>query len=185
MVEEWRDVVGYEGLYQVSNLGRVKSLEKTVPHPTAKSGYWVLPEKIRKLKVCKNNGYLMVILSRHNRIKNWTVHRLVALAFLEKVEGKDSIDHIDGNKLNNSVDNLRWCTRKENNNNPKTSWKIPLREYKKGSESSPARKVKNVETGVVFGCVKDAAASIKRTRGAIWHSATTGGIAGGFHWRYV
>lgn len=101
MEEIWKDVENYEGLYQVSNLGRVKSL-RVKRH---KDGILILGE---------HNGYPCVFLHKDKK-RHWKmVHRLVAQAFIPKVEGKDCIDHIDGNTRNNNVSNLRWCTNQEN-----------------------------------------------------------------------
>ena len=107
--EIWIDIVGYEQLYQISNLGRVKSLNYN------KTG----KEKI--LKLCKNNsGYLLVNLSKNSETKKYTVHRLVAEAFIDNPNNLPCIDHINCEKSANSVENLRWVTHKENMNNPIT-----------------------------------------------------------------
>lgn len=98
MGETWRDVPGYEGLYQVSDQGRVKN---------ARSGH------IRKPRE-KWDGYLQVNLSRNNRAQSMAVHRLVALAFLPNPESKPQINHINGKKTDNRAENLEWCTGSEN-----------------------------------------------------------------------
>lgn len=94
--EVWKDIAGYEGLYQVSNLGRVK-----------RDG------RIKTLSVDRG-GYLYVWLSKHSKMKCLKVHRLVADAFIENPNGKRTVNHIDGNKKNNQVDNLEWATHSEN-----------------------------------------------------------------------
>lgn len=117
MTEEiWKPVVGYEGLYEVSNLGNVKAVEKIVGHPT---GQCRRPEKMIKLQ---NNsyGYYVVNLSKDGKPHTKGVHILVAEAFLEKPEGKCEVDHINRNRKDNRVENLKWCTHKENMNNANT-----------------------------------------------------------------
>lgn len=107
--EEWRDIVGYEGKYQVSNLGNVKSLNYK---RTGK-------EKILKYKT-NNKGYRVVSLCKNGKQKTYTIHRLVAQAFLENYSNDLCVDHINTIRNDNHVENLRMCTRKENNNNPLT-----------------------------------------------------------------
>lgn len=109
--EIWKDITGYEGHYQISNLGRVRSLDTMAPN-----GNHVLVKKwgqIRKISISKQ-GYFIVGLFKNNIQKTFKVHRLIAFAFIEKPSGKNIINHKDGNKLNNSIDNLEWCTYKEN-----------------------------------------------------------------------
>ena len=102
MIEEWKDIKGYEGLYQVSNLGRVKSL---------KFG----KERILKTGVDRY-GYISVNLYKNNKRKLCKVHRLVAEAFIPNLENKPEVNHLDEDKTNNMVSNLEWCTRNENVN---------------------------------------------------------------------
>lgn len=103
--EEWKDVVGYEGLYQVSNFGRVKSLEKM-------RGAFMQKEIIKKQ--IYSNGYLRCQLHKNGESRKIFIHRLVAEAFILNPDNKPQVDHIDRNRSNNSVENLRWCTAKEN-----------------------------------------------------------------------
>ena len=104
MEEIWKDVVGYEGLYQVSNMGNVKSLNWR--------GLGV--EKNLYLKK-HNKGYLKVELASDGKRKSYTVHMLVAIAFIPNPLCYSQINHIDENKANNCVSNLEWCTPSENN----------------------------------------------------------------------
>ena len=105
MREEWRPVDGHEGLYEVSNMGNMKSLNYK---RTGK-------EKILKLR--KNrDGYLVVSLCKEGAMKSYYVHRIVATAFLENPMGYTEVNHIDEDKTNNCVDNLEFCSRSYNIN---------------------------------------------------------------------
>ncbi len=111
MQENWKDIKGYEQSYQVSNLGRVKSLSRTI----MKSNNTIMYVKERILKTRRhNNGYYMVTLYKNQTPKLCTIHRLVAKAFIDNPENKSTVNHLDGDKLNNHVDNLEWCTQQEN-----------------------------------------------------------------------
>ncbi|MCI1958982.1 MAG: NUMOD4 motif-containing HNH endonuclease [Clostridia bacterium] len=105
----WKDVKNYEGLYQISNLGEVKSLSKKV----GKGKGYIKPEKILKQTISKD-GYFKVTLCKDGKTKYFRVHRLVAQAFIPNLEDKPVVNHIDENKLNNYVDNLEWVTEEEN-----------------------------------------------------------------------
>jgi hypothetical protein len=99
-MEKWIDIDGYNGLYQISNFGRVKSLKG-------------LTERILKQNINKY-GYKVVYLSKDSKKKTISIHRLVAHGFIEREKNKLHVNHIDGNKTNNHVSNLEWVTPKEN-----------------------------------------------------------------------
>lgn len=107
MKEIWKDIQGYKGLYQVSNLGRIKSLNRV------DGSNHRIYEKILKLKKRKN--YLGVDLHQNGELRTYSVHRLVAQAFIPNPENKPQVNHIDEDKENNQVDNLEWCTVLYNN----------------------------------------------------------------------
>lgn len=109
--EFWKDIKGYEGLYQVSSLGRVRSLDRELYQQGRVQRYkgaLISPYKI-------NSGYLSVRLSKNNKKKGHTVHRLVAEAFLPNPSAHPCINHKDENKQNNIVSNLEWCSYSYNN----------------------------------------------------------------------
>lgn len=109
MNEEWRPVVGYEGLYEVSNTGRVRSVDRYVK--TCYGSYRLHKGKVLSPGI-RPDGYLVVSL----QYRMFRVHRLVAQAFLPNPDNLPQVNHRDENPGNNNVDNLEWCTAKYNNN---------------------------------------------------------------------
>lgn len=106
MNEIWKPMKDYEGYYEVSNKGRIKSLER-------KQGNRMLKEKILKLPIYRT-GYPYVFLSKNGKNKKYTIHRLVAEAFIPNPENKPVVNHIDSVRDNNFVENLEWATVSEN-----------------------------------------------------------------------
>jgi DNA-binding transcriptional regulator YiaG len=111
--EVWKDVVGFEGFYQVSNKGRVKSLNRYTNHNYG--GQALKKSKILKIQNYKN-GYTYVHLMNLSYHKKVKIHRAVAEAFIPNPENKETVNHIDGDKSNNDISNLEWATWTENNN---------------------------------------------------------------------
>ena len=110
MTEQWKEIKNFEGMYEVSNTGRVRGLARRVPH--AKSGYRNIPAVEKKAIAV--GGYLYYCLSKGGKDYRFAAHRLVAQAFIPNPYKKPEINHKDGNKFNNCFDNLEWVTRKEN-----------------------------------------------------------------------
>ena len=103
-MEEWKDVIGYEGKYQVSNLGNVRSLD------------YMHTGNAKELKQYTNRyGYKMVRLCKNGDMKAFSVHKLVAMSFIPNPNNYPQVNHKDCNPLNNKVDNLEWCTAEYNN----------------------------------------------------------------------
>lgn len=109
----WKDIKGYEGLYQVNESGDIKSLARHVENGSPK-GMW-LRERILKPHKNPRNGYYVVALCRKHVVSVYYVHRIVACAFLDSRDIRETVNHKDGNKANNSVENLEYATYSENN----------------------------------------------------------------------
>ena len=112
MSEIWRDIAGYEGLYQVSNMGRVRSIDHIVKTKTGKD---MFVKGMMKKPTTYKGGYQYVNLQHRKKKKMFQVHRLVAAAFIPNPDNKPEVNHIDAVKDNNCVSNLEWVTGEENN----------------------------------------------------------------------
>ena len=178
--EVWKDIPGYEGLYQVSNFGRVKSLPKI--HGRR---YWK-NERILKINIAKN-GYAGVFLQKNKNIKRISIHRIVARVFLKNYDEKLQVNHKDGNKLNNNVDNLEMVTASENQIH---SRKLGLQTSPKGANSPYAKRIMQFDKDNKFICeYKGIEATAKKLGiGISTLSLCLRGkreLAGGYKWRYV
>ena len=143
--EIWRAIKGYEGLYEVSNMGRIKSVERTARCGLNGGCYRTVSEKILKADI-SSNGYLLIGLSKGGKVNRYSIHRLVAEAFIPNIDNLPCINHIDENKENNCVENLEWVTYKENNNhgthNEKLSEKLRGRKQSEESNKKRAEKLR-------------------------------------------
>jgi hypothetical protein len=150
MQEVWKDIVGYEGCYQVSNLGNVKALRRAY-YPNGATKY--TEEKLIKFGFDKS-GYYRVTLSKENKIKTYLVHRIVALHFIDNTENKLEVNHVDGDKQNNKADNLEWMTRSENMYH---AFNTGLKISRKLGNHKMAKMVLDLQTGIFYNCAKEAA----------------------------
>lgn len=133
---EWKDIPGYEGLYQASTDGRIKSLARFNPN----SGRAGMFYRQRELKThIDHNGYLQVRLCKNGKYKTFKVHRLIALTYIPNANNLPSINHKDENKLNNHIDNLEWCTIKYNNNYNNRQTRISKKREKKILQIDPIK----------------------------------------------
>lgn len=171
--EIWRPVIEFEGLYEISNFGRVKSIEKSVNN---NGGLQYRKEKI--LKPHRNiHGYLQVDLSK-NKTFTKTIHRMVALAFIPNPMNKAQVNHKDGNKINNFVDNLEWATPSENTlHSVRVLGKRPI--------GKPVLQIKNNKVVAEFNSTRDAQRFTGITSGNISNVCLgKTKTAGGYIWRY-
>ncbi len=116
MQEEWKDIIGYNGKYQVSNFGNVRSTDRYYRQDNGKG---FESEHLYKGKMLKpfytERGYKRIGLSQKGKVKYYTIHKLVAMAFISNPNNLPQVNHKDGNKENNKVDNLEWCDSIYNN----------------------------------------------------------------------
>lgn len=180
MKEIWKDIPNYEGLYQASNLGRIKSLEKQVwnNHQMV-----VRPEKILK-PFSDKKGYFRVKLYKNQKCKTQKLHRVIAQTFIPNIFNKPEVNHEDGNKANNMVENLSWATSKENVNH---AFRTGLSKAKKGKNSKLSKKVYQFDLKGNFikewSCVSEAERQLKiRNISSVCYGKRN--RAGEWLWRY-
>ena len=174
-MEEWKDVVGYEGIYEISTLGNIREKE----HKVKLRGNFTRTQFAReKVKTVSANGYEVVTLHKDSRQKQHYIHRLVAEAFFEPDPERPFINHRDGVKTNNSIENLEWCDQAEN----------VFHAYRH-KLTSKSKTVICLETGEKYDSTAEAArrvfgdirkqSGIRQCAAGIRHSAY------GFHWNYA
>jgi hypothetical protein len=129
---DWRPIPAFEGLYEINKLGEIRSLNKRYRDNNLKTRI-------------DRGGYLTVRLSKQNTTSSFFVHRLLALAFILKPEGKEYINHKNGNKVDNRISNLEWVTHQEN----------VIDAYKKGLNSS-AKSIIDMTSGIIYYSISEA-----------------------------
>ena len=184
-MENWKDIKGYEGFYQVSNLGRVKSLERDVYNPRG-TVIRHMEEKILVQRIDKH-GYAYISLCLNGKHKTIQTHRLVALAFIPNPENKPQVNHKDENPLNNCVNNLEWCTASYNANyGTRIQRCVQNHKYLKLGDNPRARAVFCVELNKTFDCAKRAEEELGIDRSCVGKACKgKQKTAGGFHWRFI
>lgn len=188
MNEIWKPYSGYEGLYEVSNTGKCRSVEHTVTR-IVNGGVRVSPYKGKILKKhISKNGYVMISLSKNGKVSHKTLHRMVAETFIPNPNNYRCINHKDENKENNIVENLEWCTNKYNSNWGTNPQRTSVRQNNKPSRhrkvsqftldgkfvktfyaASHAQKELGVDASRVISCCRGKKGSFS---------------AGGFKWKY-
>lgn len=186
IVEEWKDIPGYEGAYQISSLGRVKCLER-VYYCGDKCSRRIQEEIIMRPTSVK--GYVRLSLSNNGGRKSFLVHRLVAEAFLPIPDSlipligtrRLQVNHKDEDLLNNSAENLEWCDASYNVNYGRRNEKAALKN-RNGKKSKP---VLCVETGEIFPSQAEVQRRLGFNQGDICACCKREGTSHGFTWRYV
>lgn len=191
MIEIWKDVVGYEGLYQVSNLGNVKSMGRIKANNQ--------PTKEKLMKKYIGRGYYRVALYLDGKMKNKSVSRLVAQAFIPNTENKPCINHINGIKTYNIVENLEWCTVLENSQhayNTGLTTKTPINFIYTSKEIAqldinnniikiyPSAKEASRVTGINHSSINTCARGFRTDKRRISEKINAN-TAGGYKWQYT
>lgn len=169
--EIWKDVVGYEGLYQVSNFGNVKRTFILKPHIDRK-------------------GYYFVNLSMNGKVKCVRVHQLVGKAFIDNPYSKKEINHKNGNKLDNRVENLEWVSHKENMEHAYRNKLISPNCFKKCvlcAKEKNRKPISQIESGIVIAIYESISQAQRQTGIKHISCAATGKrkTAGGYEWKYL
>ncbi|MFD2658588.1 NUMOD4 domain-containing protein [Gracilibacillus thailandensis] len=167
-LEEWVDIKDFEGMYQISNHGRVKSFKR---------------DKNGRVMSSKDNGhYYQIILCKNGVQKRFSVHRLVAMHFIPNPDDKPQVNHIDGNKRNNHVSNLEWVT---NGENEKHAYMTGLKESAKG-EKHGRSKLSEAEVLSIYHLMQTGKFKTKEVASMFdVHFCTVSDIARGYRWEHL
>lgn len=182
MIEIWEDIDNYIKLYQVSNMGRIRSLDHT-----RKAGTGSYVQKGQIIKPYITRGYFHVKLTKEGKVRDFQVHRLVAQTFICNQQNKPQVNHIDGNKLNNCVNNLEWCTQSENMVH---AYKIGLEKPIYGRENPRAKRV--IQYNLQGGFISEYMSTMEAERKTKIKHANISRCckgryktAGGYKWEYA
>ena len=182
MEEIWKDIPSYEGYYQVSTLGNFRSLPRQIKYKN--NGTRNYPSKSLKTETTKDN-YQRIVLMKNGVKNRYMCHRLIAITFIPNLENKPFINHIDGNKSNNVVTNLEWCTASENMTHADITG---LRNMFEHHHPSNSKRIKCLETGKVFSSYYRAVKWLGKTNNsisALVRGTRNYGKAFGYHWEFI
>lgn len=194
MEEIWKDIKGYEEMYQVSNLGRIRSLDRYVRHKKIGS-IRLIKGKIMSPTISKSTGYLTTTLYKQGKGKQVTIHRLVAEAFIFNPTDKPEVNHINGIRSDDRVENLEWVNRRENQLHAyrvlKRGYKLPTKEQRKKYLDTLGKEIIQYELQIIikekarYNSIREA----ERQTGIVHTSISKccrhkQEKAGGYIWRY-
>lgn len=171
-IEIWKEIPNYDGMYQVSNTGKVRSLSHYTRNNVNGGVRLTRGRILSQYKL--PSGYLQVQLSKNESREKKYVHRIVADVFLNNDNDLSDVNHIDGNKENNSVENLEWCTHQDN--------QIHMVKRRMTKKAIP---VLCVETGKLYNSMSEAERETGFDRHLIKNSCENGEVCNGFHWEVI
>lgn len=181
MEEIWKDIPSYEGYYQVSNLGNFRSLPRIIKYKS--NGTRNYPSKVLLTETTKDN-YQRIVLMKDGVKTRYQAHRLVALTFIPNPDNKPLINHIDGNKSNNVVTNLEWCTASENMIHADNTGLRDMSNH----QPSNSKKIKCIETGEIFASYAKAVKWLGKSNTSVStlvRGTRVYGKAFGYHWEFI
>lgn len=168
MNEIWKDVIGYEGLYQVSNTGKVRSIERTFTMENRWGSKIEMQVKAKELVISKykNYGYTYCSLCKEGKAKKFKMHRLIAIHFIDNPENYPFINHINAIRDDNRIENLEWCTHSHN-----MKHKFKMGNQKHTGVDNPASKIVfHPETGIFYDSIQEVLDIFKIKRNSLGYS---------------
>lgn len=178
--EIWKDLPNYEGIYQISNMGRIKSLSRKRLVNKKRNSFCLMPEKIMVIKTDKN-GYCHVTLCKNNIRKTYWLHRLVLKNFVENPNNLPQINHINGNKSDNKLKNLEWCTPKHNYHE---AVKLGLRNVKQRRLYKNSKKLAQIKDDKIVKIFDSRAMAVKEL-GVSTINVNSPKMSYGYYWKYL
>ena len=176
-IEQWKPIKGYEGMYEVSTYGRVRSLNYNhTKRP-----------KLLSLGLSADKRYYGVCLCKHGKVKRFRVNRLVAETFIPNPCNYPVVNHIDGNSLNNHVQNLEWCTQSHNINHGKRNQIVSQKLRNRKDTSKPVMAILPNGDVEQYPSICEAARKLNGSDGTIWQALNgkVKRVYGGRQWRYI
>ena len=190
MNEIWKDIPGYEGLYQASNTGKIKSNDRLIVVPPNRKSIlgfsYVRKGRLMRQQI-SNCGYLRVLLyDRNSNHRYRQVHQLIASAFISNPNEYKCVNHKDENKVNNNADNLEWCTHKYNTNYGTSIKRRSEKQKYTNSRRTPVAKYDDFGNIICKYISMREAARLNNLHQSNIYKSCNGNIkSGGYHWRYI